>query len=224
MQRYYGLMILLVASNTHAFLTTTAPACLITSSSSSHLQMAGFGAGGAAASNNQKKNSKKNVVQQKNNLLKPKSQWDRYCVLLKASQRVRVAGRKESSPDEWFEVGFVKSKEDAYTEHAVIRQRVLFAEHARRLYPLQILAKDKLEWAFSNTKGEEDEKEEWVVAGKVDMPEDIEKWIGFEGLPDPTGFYSSRITGTKGESTMVGGDDKINKQKRIGHIGNENHN
>jgi hypothetical protein len=180
--------------------------------------MAGFGAGAAAAPNNKKKNSKKDVVPKK---LKPKQQWDRYCLLSKASQRVGVAVRVIDT-SEWFEVGFVKSKEDAYTEPAVIRQRLLIAEHARRLYPLKILAKDKLEWAYSNTKGE-DEEEEWVVAGQVDMPEDIEKSIGFEGLPDLTGFYSKDKTGNQDDSTTQGGADKMKKQARIGWLGMENH-
>jgi hypothetical protein len=190
--------------------------------------MAGFGAAAAAAPNNKKKN-KKDVVPNK---LKPKQQWDRYCSLaLKASQRVRVAGRvinvdgkkEESSSSEWFEVGFVKSKEDAYTEPAVIRQRVLLAEHARRLYPLQILAKDKLEWAYYANNENEEEEVEWVVAGQVDMPEDIEKWIGFEGLPDLSGFYSStKKTGSK-DDAPIDGADKMNKKKRIGWLGMENH-
>ena len=99
---------------------------------------AGFGAGGGSSSNNKKKKKKK-VVQK----LKPKQQWDRYCDL-KTENRVRVAVRLqedasgESSDNdnnnnnnnnsEWLEVGRVKSKDNAYTELAVMKQKAIIAE------------------------------------------------------------------------------------------------
>ena len=62
-------------------------------------------------------------------------------------------------------------------------------QHARRLFPLQISPKDRIEWAYWDADGED-----WIIAGKEalegDLPKGLEKLIGFEGRPDPaTGFY-----------------------------------
>jgi len=157
--------------------------------------MAGFGAA-------PKKDSKK-----KSALLKAKQQWDRYLALKKSESfavAVKVAGAPMTSSSDgllgWLQVGIVRSKDDAYTEEAVVRQRLLIADHARRCYPLKILAKDKLEWAYLN--GED----ELIVIGKKDddpfqkkeMPAGFEKMIGFVGLPDKSGFYAKSA---EGEST-----------------------
>jgi len=162
--------------------------------------------------------------------LKPKQQWDRYCSDdLKASEIVRVAVRvmkptssaDDSSP-RWFETGTVKSKDNAYTEAAVIRHRVLIAEHSRRMFPLQIRAKDKLEWGYSTMQGELDETE-WEVVGKVEnIPDDINKLIGFQGLADPSGFYISGKTSTMVDNTASGFQSMKNKGI-TGHVNLEVH-
>jgi hypothetical protein len=203
MMMRYGLMILLVAVSTHGFMTGPAPGVaqrrVSASFSSSSLPMAGFGA----------KDSKK-----KDAKLKPKQQWDRYTSDdLKGSEifraGVKVIDRSDAGEAgvEWMHAGWVRSKGDAYTEAAVIRQKALIADHARRLYPLQISAKDKLEWGYM--KG----GEEWLVADKGDMPDDIEKLVGFRGLPDPTGFYSSSKEKVFDNSALDGGFDSIMKTR-----------
>lgn len=199
-------------------------------SSSSLGMVSGFGA--SNKKNNKKKggssNSKKDIK------LKPRQQWDRY-VDLKASESVRVAVRiidinidsseqEEEQQQQWIHVGAVKSKDNAYTEAAVIRHRVLIAEHARRICPLQISAKNKLEWAYSSSSDDsdaavtpEEKQQEWVLAGKVEnLPEDIDKLIGFEGLADPTGFYA-RSTEKLGYRSVADFDNMM-KKGTIGHI------
>jgi hypothetical protein len=97
---------------------------------------------------------------------------------------VRVVGQEE-----WLEVGRVKSKDNSNIEAAVAKQRVIVAEHSRRLFPLQVAKDAKVEWAFRQT----DPEEQWVVVDKSVLdgsPEGIEKDMGFEGRPDPaSGFY-----------------------------------
>ena len=207
-----GLPILLVASFTHGFMTN--PQSLVerraflnkdVSSSSNTctrtfpLSMAGFG---AAPSN---KDSKPKAPK-----LKPKQQWDRYTEM-KDSEKVRVAvsviggaivdgDAVDVDAKKWLEVGSVKSKNNEYTEAAVIRHRLLIAEHSRRVFPLQISAKDskdKLEYA--QRRGGLGHG----VAGKVDMPEDIEMMGGIEGLPDTSGFYT-RSTEILADNTVKG--------------------
>ena len=79
--------------------------------------------------------------------LKPKSQWDRFRYL-KQSTAIRVAVRKIDGA--WMEVGSIKAKEDTLEAQiaALTVQRALIAEHAKRLFPLQILNKDKIEWGY----------------------------------------------------------------------------
>jgi hypothetical protein len=158
------------------------------------LQMAGFGAA-------PKKGDKKKSV-----VLKAKQQWDRYLALKKSESfavAVKIADAPMTSSSDgllgWLQVGIVRSKDNAYTEEAVTRQRLLIAEHARRCYPLQVLAKDKLEWAYLN------KEDQLIVIGKNDhpwhtaeMPDGIEKMIGFVGVPDKSGFYAKS---REGEST-----------------------
>jgi hypothetical protein len=167
-----------------------------TFTSTSSLQMAGFGA--APKKDNKKKSS----------VLKPRQQWDRY-LALKTSEGFAVAvsvadptSTSTPTPDsqvEWLQVGIVKSKGNSYTEEAVMRQRLLIAEHSRRLYPQKILLKDTLDWAYLN-------KDDQLVMvgkslfGKVEMPADIEKMIGFVGLPDPSGFYMKSSDGLAANS------------------------
>jgi hypothetical protein len=157
----------------HAFVTE--PPRLVSAPSTLSLGMAGFG---GAPSNKQKKELK----------IKPKAQWDRYTDMKKVPM-VRVAVRKTDT-DDWLEVGRVRAKDKVTTEIAVARQRALIADHARRLFPLQVSAKDKIEWAYWEGS---DEDGSWIVVDKSAVeqaPEGVEKLIGFEGRPDPaSGFY-----------------------------------
>jgi len=59
--------------------------------------------------------------------IKPKAQWDRYTDM-KKEPIVRVAVRKDGDDEEWLEVGRVRSKDNAFTEIAVARQRALIAD------------------------------------------------------------------------------------------------
>lgn len=148
----------------------------VSSTSTPTTLMAGFG----ASSGGKKKKKEK---EQK---MKPKQQWDRYNNL-KKEPMVRVAVRVEGA-DDWLEVGRVKSKDSANTEAAVAKQRVIIAEHSRRIYPLQISKDTKVQWAYWKEDGEQ-----WVAVDKSVLDEaadGIEKEVGFEGRPDPaSGFY-----------------------------------
>jgi len=103
--------------------------------------MAGFGGGGGMSKKKKGKPSNTGTTP----ILKPKTQWDRYGNL-KKDNGVRVATRvvtdtADDVPDEvqpWYEVGRIKSEGDAFTEIALTLQRGIIAEHAKRLYPLQV--------------------------------------------------------------------------------------
>ena len=91
---------------------------------SSSLSMAGFG--GGASKKGGKKGKNKGAAQK----LKPKSQWDKYLKMKKASS-VKVAVRvsnEGSDAGEWYEVGKVKSENDEFTELAVVLQRGIIAD------------------------------------------------------------------------------------------------
>ena len=93
------------------------------SSSPSIVWAGGFGGGGTSASKVDKKTSSSKQIK-----LKPKQQWDRY-IALKGTTKIAVGVRmKEDGTDEWIKVGYVRSKEDAYTEVSVAMQRALIAE------------------------------------------------------------------------------------------------
>ncbi|VEU43131.1 unnamed protein product [Pseudo-nitzschia multistriata] len=155
------------------------------------LYAGGFGGGGMgkkSGSNKKKKNSSKEIK------LKPKQQWDRYSEF-KREPKIQVAVRiKEGGSDEWLEVGRVKSKDNKFIEAAVFRQRAIIAEHAKRLYPVQLSSKKSLEWGYKSSE-EAEETTEWKAVDKSSMNEVVEldgfeKVIGFEGRPDPSsGFY-----------------------------------
>ena len=209
--------LLLVVVSTEAFVAVPVVdrqrLSFVNSKSTSSLHMSGFGASSSS------KSDKKKV----DNKLKPRQQWDRYTDL-KGSESIVVAVRVVNSTSsvtehpegkvEWFQVGSVRSKDNAFTEAAVVKQRLLIAEHSRRIFPLQIFAKDTLEWAYM--KGDE-----YVPVGKVEMPDGIEKMIGFVGLPDATGFYT-RTTESLVDNS-VGGFAKMKKKGIVGFIGMEVH-
>ena len=110
--------------------------------SSSSLSMAGFGASSGGGGMSKKKKGKTSKPTKNNNspILKPKSQWDRYGSLKKATA-VRVAARVANdgqNAGEWYEIGRIKSEGDEFAEAAVALQRGIIAEHAKRLHPLQV--------------------------------------------------------------------------------------
>ena len=185
---------------------------------SSSLQMAGFGGaggGGKSASSKKKKDNTKNK-----NKLKPKRQWNQY-LDMKDSKSIPVAVR--ANADDWLEVGAVKSKDNAHTEAAVIRHRVLISDHSRRMFPTQILPKDKLEFAFQQQQ--EEQGDDWVAVdndgAKADMPDDVDRLIGFEGHAEPSGFYKHS---TEKLSDMTVSNFGAMKNKGItGHVRPEVH-
>lgn len=187
----YTLVALVAASldmpmGSSAFVIRSIPATECRPHVTSKVYMAGFG---SASGGKKGKKAKKGSVPLK---LKPKSQWDRYCDVLKKSAAISVAVRvvKGDERGEWLKVGRVKTEGDDFTQLAVAMQRGLIAEHAKRLLPLQVLPKDIVEWAYYKEDGDEGE---WVLVSKDicdDAPAGVEKKMGFEGLPDPgTGFY-----------------------------------
>jgi hypothetical protein len=189
--------------------------------SSSSLSMAGFG-GATPKGTGANKKQKKDTVKK----LKPKQQWDRYTNDLNESDRVRVAVRvvestfpsstASTTDDEWYQVGAVKSKDNAFTEAAVICQRAIMVQHARRMFPLKILANDVLEWGYTTMQGEIFD-ECWVVVDKAEnpLPDDVDKLIGFLGLADPTGFYAfNKKTEMTLESKLAADFQSISAQRR----------
>jgi hypothetical protein len=81
----------------------------------------GFGGGGAKKTEADKSTAKQVKP-------KPKQQWDRYQDL-KTETKIAVAIRmKEDDSDAWLRVGYVRSKDSAYTAISVAIQRALIAE------------------------------------------------------------------------------------------------
>jgi hypothetical protein len=148
--------------------------------SSCLLQMAGFGGDGGAS----KKKKDKTIK------LKPKAQWDSYKDL-KKEEAVRVAVRRVRTKM-FYQVGAIKSKNNAHPEAAVLAHKVLIADHARRIFPVQLPKKDRLEWAYCASTATQDD--DWVIldVNAVAPVEGIDKKSGFEGLADPTGLYAIR--------------------------------
>ena len=194
--------------------------------------MAGFGGSSSSSSSSKMKKKmkpKKNksdattTTTSTSQPLRPRKQWGLFLGedLKNADPirvAVRVASRRSTDHQKWFEIGAVKSMNNAFTDAAVIRHRALITDHARRMFPTQIFAKDVLEFAYTtaiptgeslkrdNTTNNSNDggNEEWTVVGKIEqMPDDINNRIGFKGLPDPSGFYAfSEGTGLKaGDST-----------------------
>jgi len=153
--------------------------------SQTQLFMAGFGTAGGAS----KKDNKKVTLPK----LKAKTQWDRYADL-KQCKKVRVGVRSQDG--DWMEVGRVRSENDEHTLVAIARQRALIADHAKRLYPVQIPTNSVLEWGYvmeDNDNGDDASSATWVAVDKssgADAPKGIEKKFGFEGISDKaSGFY-----------------------------------
>lgn len=211
--RLAGLLLGLLTVFTGAFVPAVQP--LLTQQKQSTLEfaplMAGFGASSSKGKKGKKDSNKKSTK------LKPKKQWDRYMSEdLKSADALRVAVRVGAVEAKWFSVGEIKSEDNAYTEAAVIRHRALIGDHARRMFPAEVLAIDNLDYGYTTDTNENTEKCEWKVVGKVEaMPEDIDKMIGFRGFPDLTGFYSSSGKAATGDTKQ----DGYNKMKGKGITG-----
>ncbi|KAL7527283.1 hypothetical protein ACHAWF_002121 [Thalassiosira exigua] len=194
-----------------SFLAATPSAVAPSRQQNSFLQMAGFGT--SSRTSKKKGGKKKNVAKAGSNALKPKAQWDKFKAL-KSSNRVAVAARvvaEGSSVDsnDWYDIGVIKSEGDEYIESAVVLQRGIIAEHARRMYPLNFLLNEMIEYAYDAAEGggetTDANKPEWVVVtkGKEDVPPNVTKnMVGFQGHPDKSGFY------TKSETMYGGGGAK----------------
>ena len=100
------------------------PAHLHSRTGRSTLQAGGFGGGGTGGGSQKKKKEKK---------LKPKQQWDRYSDMLKKADKIQVAVRVAGASGEWLPIGYVKSKDNQYTQVAVVRQRALIADVRTRM-------------------------------------------------------------------------------------------
>ena len=111
----FALLVSIVAVQIGAF---APPPSLGVRRAASPIMMAGFGGDSKKGGKKKQKN--------KEPKLKPKTQWDRYAAL-KTATMVKVAVRT-SEEGEWFEVGRIKSKDNAMTEIAVAKQRVMIAE------------------------------------------------------------------------------------------------
>jgi hypothetical protein len=195
--------------------------------SSSSLFMAGFGS--KDGSSNNKKDAK----------LKAKGQWDRYldlktCTKFTVGVRIKNDDSSTSSTttptnnQQWMEVGRIRSVDNAHTEIAIARQRALIAEHSKRLYPLLIPMNAMLEWGYisagekkvidgsddGNNDGGDAITQVWTIVdikaiSNTANEENIEKKIGFEGIPDrATGYYCFYNQGRIVESTAEVGDNK----------------
>lgn len=158
----------------------------------------GFGKSSSTTSSSSSNTSSKALAK-----LKPKAQWDRY-LEMKKSTPIYVAVRvvRTTGTSDWLEVGFIKSEDDSHTVIAVVAQRALIADHAKRLYPLLISSKDKIEWAYSSSSPttEDGEVLVWNLLEKDFIKEALttgmERKIGFEGKPDPaSGFYCHYVDG-----------------------------
>mmetsp|Transcript_22350 Transcript_22350/g.48475 ORF Transcript_22350/g.48475 Transcript_22350/m.48475 type:complete len:227 (+) Transcript_22350:119-799(+) len=201
--RLAGLLLGLLTVFTGAFVVPAQPLLLTQQQRALVLAplMAGFGASSSKGKASKKDSGKKASK------LKPKKQWDRYTSEdLKSADSIRVAVRVvDRGPAKWFSSGEIKSKDNAYTEAAVIRHRALIADHARRMFPAEVLALDKLDYGYTTDTNDDIEECEWKITAKVeDMPADIDKMIGFRGFPDLTGFYSSSGKAATGDTTQDG--------------------
>ena len=140
----------------------------------------GFGGSGDAS----KKKKKSPAI----NKAKPKQQWDRF-LNMKTQPKIPVAVRVVGE-EEWLKVGHVRSEiESGGINLALARQRAIIADHASRLYPLQVSARQKVDWAYQMEEdGEWTELDKSALDGKdVD---NLDKKIGFAGTADPaSGYY-----------------------------------
>lgn len=192
---------------------------------------AGFGNTSAAGFHNQNNSSSKRNKKKKKSAsasspsasLKPKSQWDRF-MALKQSTAVKVGVRvvvtedsssssaKQGEEGTWMDVGRVRAQDDTLDGQiaSLVVQRGLVAEHAKRLYPLLISSKDKVEWGFqsnnnNNNNENDNDTNKWVAVNVKDVNVDAVdvKKIGFEGRPDPaSGYYCHYDVSSKGTKVL----------------------
>mmetsp|Transcript_27033 Transcript_27033/g.41459 ORF Transcript_27033/g.41459 Transcript_27033/m.41459 type:complete len:244 (-) Transcript_27033:37-768(-) len=182
------------------------------------LFMGGFGASNKkTSSKNKKKNNKKKDTPTATSKIKPKAQWDRYnddsmrdVPPVDVAVRV-VVSDEEEPPRDWIPVGRVKSADNnSYTDIAVARQRALIADHVKRVAPGKVSPTDRIQWGYRNGN---DDGDYWTVINAKELdaketPPDIEKLIGFEGIPDPASGYYCKYDAGK----LVNADE-VNKER-----------
>ena len=111
------------------------------------------------------------------------------------------------------------------------------AQHAKRLYPLQVSPKDTLEWGYRNVDDDVDDSNnddgddnnadtggEWSVADKSALDgvdaKGLDRRIGFEGRADPsTGYYcfyneGRLVNGAEGSSDLLPGGMAVSTKPR----------
>lgn len=163
--------------------------------------------------------NKKSIAAKKSTgaVLKPKAQWDRFLDLKQdgsssCHNTLRVAVRKMGT-EEWLEAGRVRAKDDSLEGliAAVTVQRSLIAEHAKRLFPLRIQSKDKIEWGYSLIETSDTSSassSSYIPINVKQVMEEIQddvdyKVMGFEGTPDvATGYYCNYGQGMMGPKVV----------------------
>jgi len=111
----------------------------------------------------------------------PKKQWTRFTKMVKSGAANYTVSARIVGESEWTPVGFMSlSKGTSPAAAAIVQQKIMLA-HAVKLSPKLGMSKDKLECGYGK------DGEEPVVSERVE-PAKLED-CGFEGLPDPTGFY-----------------------------------
>ena len=134
------------------------------------------------------------------------SQWDRFLKLKSESKKGNVliaeVGVRRKGNGAWVEVGEVACRSDSSSmSQAVSKQKRLIAEHSLRISPGELKKEHNLEWGF-RTGGDD----EWAIADTTSKEGDegCEKFIGFEGIPDPnTGYFCSYDNGRVREGKVV---------------------
>jgi len=144
--------------------------------------------------------------------------WDHYLTLSKSgSNSDEIVGVKVEG--QWYTVGKVAFDEDAAgvtEEYAVTRCKKLIAEHARRIYPVELPKNyDCSEVGVADSKEDELKDEDWRVVkstADIEVSKEKDKAIGFEGIPDlPTGFY---VCYDKGKAVETGFNTLNRTQKQ----------
>ncbi|GMI61108.1 hypothetical protein ScalyP_jg2087 [Parmales sp. scaly parma] len=156
--------------------------------------------------------------------LKPKAMWDRYLSLTKVplAGDVKVANVAVQFENKWFRTGSVCFQSACSLDYALMRSKRLVAEHARRLYPVEI-PKDyeaSLGVNFENlSKGETTvnwEQFSSQISKEVfeeTISKDLDHCLGFEGVEDPkSGYYCLYDKGKLVDTDISGKKEQVSKE------------
>eukprot|EP00520_Triparma_pacifica_P010658 CAMPEP_0118654422 /NCGR_PEP_ID=MMETSP0785-20121206/12388_1 /TAXON_ID=91992 /ORGANISM="Bolidomonas pacifica, Strain CCMP 1866" /LENGTH=213 /DNA_ID=CAMNT_0006547095 /DNA_START=233 /DNA_END=874 /DNA_ORIENTATION=+ len=176
----------------------------------------------------------------KSNVLRPKGQWDRYLKFLTTHKKDTTLGYnfgtcviRTPSSKKWIKVGYVAALPGVDVSDAVMVQKRIIFEHARRLQPGNFVngGKTDVEWGVLKGRGDgnredqgggEDYEEAEVITKFKKVDAGVGE-VGFEGMPDPaTGFFCKYDKGkiietgkrSDGEMRITGG--KKSGEKRTG--------